>query len=1164
MKVYETTGSIKAEEYSLSRDVNDWYVQGESNTLSFPSYYIDEDAVICLDGGGCKIRTGLLTAEDDVAFDTSIACDSCDIWYHATCVGFNSESVQKKSWLCPRCIPAEGQQNLDSFLKQNPDGNSIVTIDSSFAGKVSVSIADDGETAVVVSMVGAQQNTETSKKFPWESPLDLSTGKGIESSSYDSNTGNGELFYKSSEMGETQSDVLMEKPLEFSPIRESALEASTSEPETDALNASLRLPDSVAFSSFSAIAGGLETKNDVVDNEFSKYSPSINSPIRASVGTLSGDQKVGITNKNMGDGMHQEDTKVEDLMETSVNAHFDADIVNSHSRKGDSQTRIEADYPVKKAKLDVKSQNLSLESHSTPSALKCHTSSRDTAIGEDDQSDYVPEEGSVPSDIMSIVQGTQHRLHHHRDGEKFLNRNEGDKSGPRVKKIMRRAEKENESSILVQKLRKEIREVVGDTALKSSKDEPFDGKLLTAFRAAIGKPEVVETKLDPSLLRARKSLLKKGKVRENLTKKIYGTSTGRRKHTWAREWEVEFWKYRCSSAKPEKIETLQSVLELLKKFSNSSAENFEINQEPKGGTENSILSRVYLADASVFPRKDDIKPLSALNGCSSVETNNQNTTNKSDCLSEKTPKVVSRGTSNVKVSSSGNTGKKSSSNSQKEANQPDCNKRDKRQWALEVLARKNASSSSNANKDKPEEGSELKEKYPFMAQLPIDMRPKLASSRHNKVPVTVRRAQLYRITEHYLRRTNSTVIRRTADTELAVADAVNIEKEIVERSNSKLVYINLCSQVLRQHPKPEAGSAASSSAATTECSIDELTKETSFTHEDTPCSDDVEEALRRAGLSSDSPPDSPERKVPIVVEGDPLVNVREECLENPQNAEKAATSNIEEGFEGYPSLTVREGVENTQNPEETATSNIEEGLIVNQEVISDIVKTDTIANSPSMLKPSEVDTGRDKESEEPNGPEKDLLVNRTSDEANVSEKDPLVNKISDETIEHLSNTTNMEEAANNLNPCESGMNRPMDGATVSELGSKNCAENNVADDEPPSNCKSSGGENETNSLRSKNEAREAKSTSSSNKSANSTDSILKKLEAYVKEHIRPLCKSGVITVEQYRWAVGKTTEKVMRYHQKDKNANFLIKEGDKVKRLAEQYAEAAAQQKEAL
>lgn len=64
---------------------------------------------------------------------------------------------------------------------------------------------------------------------------------------------------------------------------------------------------------------------------------------------------------------------------------------------------------------------------------------------------------------------------------------------------------------------------------------------------------------------------------------------------------------------------------------------------------------------------------------------------------------------------------------------------------------------------------------------------------------------------------------------------------------------------------------------------------------------------------------------------------------------------------------------------------------------------------------------------------------------------------------------------------------------------------------------------------------------------------------FVKENIRPLCKSGVITVEQYRWAVAKTTDKVMKYHSDAKNANFLIKEGDKVKKLARQYVEAAQQ-----
>ncbi|KHN21845.1 hypothetical protein glysoja_033704, partial [Glycine soja] len=67
-----------------------------------PSYYIDENTVICLDGDGCKVRNGLATIEGDSDLDTSIACDSCDIWYHAFCVGFDSEGTSDSTWLCPR------------------------------------------------------------------------------------------------------------------------------------------------------------------------------------------------------------------------------------------------------------------------------------------------------------------------------------------------------------------------------------------------------------------------------------------------------------------------------------------------------------------------------------------------------------------------------------------------------------------------------------------------------------------------------------------------------------------------------------------------------------------------------------------------------------------------------------------------------------------------------------------------------------------------------------------------------------------------------------------------------------------------------------------------------------------------------------------------------
>lgn len=118
-------------------------------------------------------------------------------------------------------------------------------------------------------------------------------------------------------------------------------------------------------------------------------------------------------------------------------------------------------------------------------------------------------------------------------------------------------------------------------------------------------------------------------------------------------------------------------------------------------------------------------------------------------------------------------------------------------------------------------------------------------------------AQLYRITEHYLRKTNLPVMRRTADTELAVADAVNVEKDICDKSNSKLVYVNLCAQVISQisgNLKPKR--AETTAAAGLEDSVEHAVQDASSNSATAIC-EDVEEALKLAGLLSDSPPNSP-------------------------------------------------------------------------------------------------------------------------------------------------------------------------------------------------------------------------------------------------------------------------------------------------------------------
>lgn len=65
--------------------------------------------------------------------------------------------------------------------------------------------------------------------------------------------------------------------------------------------------------------------------------------------------------------------------------------------------------------------------------------------------------------------------------------------------------------------------------------------------------------------------------------------------------------------------------------------------------------------------------------------------------------------------------------------------------------------------------------------------------------------------------------------------------------------------------------------------------------------------------------------------------------------------------------------------------------------------------------------------------------------------------------------------------------------------------------------------------------------------------IAVQVEAYVKEHLKPLYKSGVIKSDQFRFAVAKTASKVMQHHGHATSADFLIVEGSKVKKLADQY-----------
>lgn len=122
----------------------------------------------------------------------------------------------------------------------------------------------------------------------------------------------------------------------------------------------------------------------------------------------------------------------------------------------------------------------------------------------------------------------------------------------------------------------------------------------------------------------------------------------------------------------------------------------------------------------------------------------------------------------------------------------------------------------------------------------------------------LQQAQLYRLTEHFLRKANLAVIRRTADTELAVADAINIEKEVADKSNSKLVYVNLCSQELRRRSDSTSSDKATGLNPGQSTEMPSNAPEASIeNHSADP--DVVNEALINAGLLSDSPPSTPRR-----------------------------------------------------------------------------------------------------------------------------------------------------------------------------------------------------------------------------------------------------------------------------------------------------------------
>ncbi|XP_006396988.2 uncharacterized protein At4g10930 isoform X3 [Eutrema salsugineum] len=1059
--VNDSGESSKVDEASLSGD-EDWCIEEETDGVSSPSHYIDENAVICLDGDLCKIRNSFSYIGGDSNLDTSIACDSCDTWYHAICVGFDLEIASEDTWVCPRCLssekalepdasPMETRQPLDNS-ERTTSGCSVEAV---YSGNFSVTVADDGETALVVSTVKGDE---------WlMKPSDTTT-----------------LSVQATMDGDPDSSHL-----------ELCREKKNTEHVPGKLEFTQSLPHDVSS----------EIPSDSNQKLFAAH-------VENSAGLVEKDrQPVNVQ---------------ESLSSTAISSSDVASVISLKRKHtdcsgndGNSETKAEIAVPLVEPKLEEIEEKAAIHQES-------RSPSNNTTV-----------------DIFSIIKRTGRK-------KKPMRPNITDKSlegenalGLRVKKIKRTPEDDKESLVLVEKLRKEIREAVRNKSMEDIRTNQFDPKLLAAFRAAVAGPKSDDTprKIPALSVKAKKLMLQKGKVRENLTKKIYADSNGKRRTAWHRDCEVEFWKHRCiKTRKPEKIETLKSVLSLLKKKPADVETN--VSSEPPQAS-NPILSRLYLADTSVFPRNHDIKPLSASKE-SGTSQNSAKTTEADKTL----PKISDTKGSSSKAALS----KTNSGNKQSIMETSDDLKKDKRKWALQVLARKKAIAGNNSSEDK--EGSpELKGNYPLLAQLPADMRPALATSRHNKVSVAVRQAQLYRLTEHFLKKENLLDVRRSAATELAVADAINIEKVIADKSSCKVVYLNLCSQEILHHSESKAMENNAVEPNSSSALANNGTEDISDKESEDPA---ILQALRAAGLV-DSPPNSPTHstEVPPHNGDSSLDKARDVGPDNVLDTGTIPDTDIFGDFEYELDEEDYIGATMATNASETLP---DKGL-TKVKVVFSTVQPDKVINQSEVLGNEET-TANQKE-----------IRNGEEDGKSIVPMEP----VPEPEAEGEGEGEGEGGEILSLAECEE-LYGPGTEKLVEKPLIEGSADNGIQAKAPDSECESNthrefiASNFEKPSIQEKKLPKriqkcnpsEKPSKEEKSKADGFTNSVTKKVEAYIKEHIRPLCKSGVINVEQYRWAVTKTSEKVMKYHSKAKSANFLIKEGDKIKKLAEQYVETAA------
>lgn len=1282
LPVYDTIGGSNKQNNSCAvggteRDQN-WYVYGKNNALSFPSYYIDEEAIVCLDGDGCRVRAGVTTKEEySSSLDTSVACDSCDLWYHAICVEFNPECTIENTWLCPRC-KTSGVPAISTFCQTSPEKdvqNSMPNNDTALNNKVLVHVADAGETALVVSMVEGENCGQTTEdKFREVTPVEEK--QDAERVSMPLCTDHSKLM----QLGVEPVEQLADNIITISACKGGptfpATNGSTSllvdecsqKPSSSLTDKEINSTDTLVGSGTPQSVANLEDMvkpSSLVENiEFCGLTSDshhiVKSPTGRNVeeesemlacfGNASNDKISDKSNASTGgDNDGEKNDTVEERVMSGGPVETSNERLSTERRKLDPKCRDASattdsmqcgqtvgktakhnEISIKRARSSGLNEQICLPSTKGRCDANEATASKDNfglkkkmrsnKLQSHTQSDVISPQ------VMSLVKGLEFpataKTLQHSSTRKTVSKSDHINS-VRVKKIMPRRMDENKTSCLVQELRKELRIASDhDTTDDLGKIDASDETLLAAFKAAMIRTRGNDRsdRTNRSHLKVIHQPLKRGKIRENLTKKLYGTGNGKR-----RTWEIEFWKDRCDKTKQlKKVEKPDSIMNLLKRSLDACSKSLETEHMGETEVVDPIFSRLYIADTSLFPRKDDIKPLSAYLNSGNVQVGRsdaeskpvklERTCNSTNSMCQIPSSEIDTAAGSVHPTKQHTEIKKlnSSLNSatpqttvvqQKTGNSSDV-KLDKRKWALEVLARKTGS-----DERKTEASLEKMGSFPLLIQLPSDMRPILPHNRQSRVPTAVRQMQLNRLVEHYLKKANLETIRRTAESEFAVADAVNRENEIYERSNCKSVYINLCARALS--PVVSNHSA--------------VVEDDGFHRLGTELRDDISinEALRAAGLISDSPPGSPYHITENnVVETDSVAENKDDVT--------CRIDNVLD-LDCHPALDIYRDFEyDLEDLEIPGPSNISK--ISNSSSIPDIADSNlkVILSTVQQSKHSSqqlLNGEKDKDlclEQVDNGVVKPLLVREefipeAKDNTFPSVDDTAVMQVrsgiegsatTDIQIEKINNPGSSSHAIEDIethmpkvdpgkfsqcdlglslgDPCAKLIGSQDQGVSASllvndqdsngglESASVNLLSKGSRDGTKHVNqqCHGDSAISEKDKLNSNSEIKGNVSlTSHAEGDTSKKDSevgrkkqhpdmrhlIRKKVEAYIKEHIRPLCKSGVVTVEQYRWAVGKTVEKVMKYHRNTKSADFLITEGNKVKKLSEQYLQAFKQ-----